>query len=73
MAATRTVVQHRGPGGIDLSVGSILAASAMAALLASLVPDWGLLGVPAALLTGLGFGLLNGALIAFGVGVPAAE
>ena len=52
-------------GGIDLSVGSILAASAMAALIASLVPDWGLLGVPAALLTGLGFGLVNGALIAF--------
>ena len=52
-------------GGIDLSVGSILAASAMAALIASLIPDWGWLGVPAALLTGLGFGLLNGALIAF--------
>lgn len=53
-------------GGIDLSVGSILAASAMAALIASLVPGWGMLGIPAALLTGLGFGLLNGALIAFG-------
>ena len=45
-------------GGIDLSVGSILAASAMAALIASLIPGWGLLGVPAALLTGLFFGLL---------------
>ncbi len=53
-------------GGIDLSVGSILAASAMAALIASLVPGWGMLGVPAALLTGLLFGLVNGALIAFG-------
>jgi ribose transport system permease protein len=53
-------------GGIDISVGSILAASAMAALLASLIPGWGLLGLPAALLTGLGFGLINGALIAFG-------
>lgn len=52
-------------GGIDLSVGSILAASAMAAVLASLIPGWGLLGIPAALLVGLGFGLLNGALIAF--------
>ncbi|MFC0406788.1 ABC transporter permease subunit [Roseomonas elaeocarpi] len=52
-------------GGIDLSVGSILAASAMAALIASLIPDWGWLGVPAALLTGLGFGLINGALVAF--------
>ena len=52
-------------GGIDLSVGSVLAASAMSALIISLVPDLGWLGVPAALLTGLGFGLLNGALIAF--------
>ena len=52
-------------GGIDLSVGSILAASAMAALIASLIPGWGMLGIPAALLTGLVFGLLNGALIAF--------
>ena len=53
-------------GGIDLSVGSILAASAMAALIASLIPDWGLLGVPAALFTGLFFGLINGSLVAFG-------
>jgi ribose transport system permease protein len=52
-------------GGIDLSVGSILAASAMAGLIASLIPGWGLLGIPAALITGLFFGLLNGALIAF--------
>ena len=52
-------------GGIDLSVGSVLAASAMSALIFSLVPDWGWLGVPMALLTGLAFGLLNGALIAF--------
>jgi ribose transport system permease protein len=53
-------------GGIDLSVGSVLAASAMAALIASLIPDWGMLGIPAALLTGLMFGLINGSLIAFG-------
>ena len=32
-------------GGIDLSVGSILAASAMMAVLVSQIPDWGLLGV----------------------------
>jgi ribose transport system permease protein len=51
-------------GGIDLSVGSILAASAMVALLASLIPGWGMLGVPAGLVTGLVFGVLNGALIA---------
>jgi len=53
-------------GGIDLSVGSILAASAMGALIASLIEGWGWLGLPAALLTGLFFGLLNGSLIAFG-------
>jgi len=52
-------------GGIDLSVGSILAAAAMAGLIASLIPGWGLLGIPAALLTGTFFGFLNGALIAF--------
>ncbi len=56
-------------GGIDLSVGSMLAAAAMAALIVSLVPGWGLLGVPAALLTGLFFGLINGSLVAFG-GLP---
>jgi ribose transport system permease protein len=56
-------------GGIDLSVGSILAAAAMAAVIFSLIPGWGLLGIPAALITGLFFGFLNGALIAF-VGLP---
>jgi ribose transport system permease protein len=52
-------------GGIDLSVGSILAAAAMVAILGSKIPDWGMLGIPAALLAGLGLGFLNGALIAF--------
>jgi ribose transport system permease protein len=52
-------------GGIDLSVGSILAASAMVAVLGSLIPGWGLVGIPAALAVGAGFGLLNGLLIAF--------
>jgi ribose transport system permease protein len=52
-------------GGIDLSVGSILAVSAMMALIASLIPGWGMLGLLAGLLTGLVFGLANGALIAF--------
>ena len=52
-------------GGIDLSVGSILAASAMAAVITSLIPGWGMLGIPAGLVTGLFFGFLNGALIAF--------
>jgi ribose transport system permease protein len=52
-------------GGIDLSVGSILAASAMVAVIASKIPEWGIIGVPLAILMGLALGLLNGALIAF--------
>jgi ribose transport system permease protein len=52
-------------GGIDLSVGSILAASAMVAVIASKIPEWGMIGIPAALLAGLVLGLLNGMLIAF--------
>ena len=56
-------------GGIDLSVGSMLAASAMVALHASLIPGFGLLGILGGLITGLFFGLINGGLIAFG-GLP---
>jgi ribose transport system permease protein len=52
-------------GGIDLSVGSILAASAMIAVVVSLVPDLGMLGIPAALAMGLACGLANGLLIAY--------
>lgn len=52
-------------GGIDLSVGSILAAAAVVALIVSGIPDIGMLGIAAALLTGLVFGLVNGGLIAF--------
>ncbi|MDO9597545.1 MAG: ribose ABC transporter permease [Azoarcus sp.] len=52
-------------GGIDLSVGSILAAAAVVALIVSGIPDIGMLGIMAALLTGLVFGLINGGLIAF--------
>jgi len=52
-------------GGIDLSVGSILAAAAMVAVMASKIPDWGLIGVPLAILMGLALGLLNGVLVAF--------
>ncbi|WP_395678759.1 ribose ABC transporter permease [Inquilinus sp.] len=52
-------------GGIDLSVGSILAASAMVAVIGSLIPDLGLIGIPFGLLCGLVFGLANGSLIAF--------
>src|SRR5882757_3335247 len=51
-------------GGIDLSVGSILAASAMAGLILSLLPDVSGLWILGSVLTGLAFGLVNGALIA---------
>jgi len=49
--------------GIDLSVGSILAAAAVVGLLVS--KPFGDLGIVAALLTGLVIGLGNGVLIAF--------
>jgi ribose transport system permease protein len=51
--------------GIDLSVGSVLAVSAVVAVLSSTVPGAGMLGILAGLATGLAFGLLNGGLIAF--------
>ncbi|KNH09816.1 Ribose ABC transport system, permease protein RbsC [Candidatus Burkholderia brachyanthoides] len=52
-------------GGIDLSVGSVLSAAAVTALLASNIPGMGgWLGIPAALAVGLGFGVVNGLLIA---------
>ncbi len=50
-------------GGIDLSVGSILAAAAMVGLIVS--KSFGDLGILAALLMGLLIGLGNGVLIAF--------
>ncbi len=56
-------------GGIDLSVGSILAAAAMGGVIVSTWPMGGVLGVVVALLIGLGFGLANGALVAW-VGLP---
>jgi ribose transport system permease protein len=51
-------------GGIDLSVGSIVAASAMVSVLSSLIPGWGYLGIPAGLGVGLLCGLANGLLVA---------
>ncbi|PMS35149.1 ribose transport system permease protein [Trinickia symbiotica] len=51
-------------GGIDLSVGSVLSAAAVTALLASNISGLGWLGLPAALAVGLGFGVINGLLIA---------
>jgi ribose transport system permease protein len=52
-------------GGIDLSVGSILAASAMLGLIVSLLPNYSFLGFETCLFTGLVLGLTNGALVAF--------
>lgn len=52
-------------GGIDLSVGSILSASAMVAMIFSLFPEASFLAVPLGLGTGLACGLINGSLIAF--------
>jgi ribose transport system permease protein len=49
-------------GGIDLSVGSILAAAAMVGLIVSI--DYGSIGIIAALGMGLLMGLANGSLIA---------
>lgn len=50
-------------GGIDLSVGSILAIAAMGTIIYSV--DFGYLGIVVGLLAGLMFGLVNGGLIAF--------
>ena len=50
-------------GGIDLSVGSILAVSAMAALLVAASVNYSIVTIPIGLLVGAGFGLLNGSLI----------
>ncbi len=58
-------------GGIDLSVGSILAASAMIAVIASkLSGALGLLGILAGLGMGFAFGVINGLLVAL-VGLPS--
>jgi ribose transport system permease protein len=51
--------------GIDLSVGSILAVSAVVSVMASMLPGGAVLGVTAGLATGLAFGLINGGLVAF--------
>ena len=52
-------------GGIDLSVGSILAVCAVVSVLVSLNPTFGWASGLAGLLTGLFLGLVNGALITF--------
>ncbi len=52
-------------GGIDLSVGSIVAASAMVAVIGSLIPGMGYLGILAGLGLGLACGVANGLLVAY--------
>mgnify|MGYP001544232350 CR=1 FL=1 len=52
-------------GGIDLSVGSILAASAMVAVICSKIPNMGMLGIFGGVGMGLLLGVFNGSLIAF--------
>ena len=56
-------------GGIDLSVGSVLAVSAVTAMVVSLMPELGWAAVPIALLIGLALGALNGVLVAY-AGLP---
>lgn len=56
-------------GGIDLSVGSILASSAVISISVSMNPAFSSLAVPMGMLFGLVIGVLNGALISF-VGLP---
>lgn len=56
-------------GGIDLSVGSILAVAAISGLIVSLMPGLEWFWVPAALAAGLAVGLFNGGLIAW-LGLP---
>jgi ribose transport system permease protein len=51
--------------GIDLSVGSVLAAAAVVAVMTSTLPGGGMLGILAGVATGLAFGLINGGLVAF--------
>jgi ribose transport system permease protein len=56
-------------GGIDLSVGSVLAVSAVTAMVVSLMPELGWAAVPIALLIGLVLGAINGLLVAY-AGLP---
>ncbi|MDN7971504.1 ribose ABC transporter permease [Burkholderia multivorans] len=52
-------------GGIDLSVGSMLATAAMTAMLCSLSPALSAFALPVGLATGVVLGLFNGILIAY--------
>jgi ribose transport system permease protein len=52
-------------GGIDLSVGSMLATAAMTSMICSLDPSFGAFALPIGLLTGIVLGSINGLLIAY--------
>lgn len=52
-------------GGIDLSVGSILAAAAMVAVITSKIPEFGMIGILAGLVMGTLLGMVNGSFIAW--------
>lgn len=52
-------------GGIDLSIGSILASSAVISVSVSMNPAFSAMAVPMGLLFGLIIGLINGSLISF--------
>ena len=56
-------------GGIDLSVGSILALAAVVAVGATITPGFAWAAIPLALLAGAACGLVNGSLIAW-LGLP---
>lgn len=56
-------------GGIDLSVGSVLGATAVVAVVVSLMPSMGWAAIPAALLVGLLIGAFHGSMVAY-LGMP---
>lgn len=56
-------------GGIDLSVGSVLGATAVVAVVVSLIPSMGWAAIPAALLVGLLIGAFHGSMVAY-LGMP---
>lgn len=56
-------------GGIDLSVGSMLATAAMTSMICSLDPSFGAFALPVGLFTGIVLGSINGILIAY-LGLP---
>ncbi len=56
-------------GGIDLSVGSVLGATAVVAVVVSLMPHFAWASIPMALLVGLLIGSFHGAMVAY-LGMP---